>query len=78
MSCCQYVPLQQLALLIDRLRNASLSDDERAEHERFFRKCIASPDALAFILDPEQHPANPHPGKIPSPDDMARIVIAMR
>lgn len=78
MSCCQYVSLQQLSILVDRLRNSPLSDAERAEHERFFLKCVPLPDALAFIRDPAQHPANPRPGTVPAPEELARIVIAMR
>ena len=78
MSCCQYVSLQQLAFLIDRLRNAPLTDPERAEHERFFLKCVQTPDALAFVKNPEQHAANPRPGTVPAPEELARIVIAMR
>lgn len=78
MSCCQYVSLQQLVIMIERLRGNALSDTERAEHERFFLKCVPTPDALAFVLDPAQHPANPHPGTIPSAGEMARIAIAMR
>ena len=78
MSCCQYVPLQQLVMLIDRLRNAPLSDADRAEHERFFVKCVPHPDALAFVRSPQNHPANPQPGTLPTPEEMARIVVAMR
>jgi len=78
MSCCQYVSLPQLTILIDRLRHAALSDEERAEHERFFRKCVAHPQALSFVLAPENHAANPHPGSVPTPEEMARIVIAMQ
>lgn len=78
MSCCQYVSLQQLVIMIERLRGNALSDTERAEHERFFLKCVPTPDALAFVLDPAQHPANPRPGTVPSTEEMARIAIAMR
>lgn len=78
MSCCQYVSLDQLALLIDRLRNAPLTAQERAEHERFFRKCVPAPDALAFVLDPAQHPANPAPGTVPDVKELARIAISLR
>lgn len=78
MSCCQFVPMQQLVILIDRLRHAPLSDAERAEHERFLGKCIPNPEALAFVRAPESHPANPHPGTVPTPEEMARIVVAMR
>lgn len=78
MSCCQYVSLQQLVIMIERLRGNALSDTERAEHERFFLKCVPTPDALAFVLDPAQHPANPRPGTIPSAEEMARIAIGMR
>lgn len=78
MSCCQYVSLQQLVIMIERLRGNALSDTERAEHERFFLKCVPTPDALAFVLDPARHPANPRPGTIPSAEEMARIAIAMR
>lgn len=77
MAGCQPVSLQQLATLIDRLRHAPLTADERSEHLRFFGKCIASEQALAFVLDPAQHPANPQPGTIPSPEELARIVIRM-
>lgn len=78
MSCCQYVSLQQLTILIDRLRNAALSDAERAEHERFLQKCVPSAEALAFVRSPENHPANPEPGTAPSSEAMARLLIAMR
>lgn len=78
MSCCQYVPFEQLVILIDRLRNASLTDEERAEHERFFRKCVPHPEALALVLDPARHPANPAPGTIPTAQELARIVLALR
>ena len=78
MSCCQYVSLQQLVILIDRLRNAALSDAERAEHERFLLKCVPVPEALAFVRAPEQHAANPHPGSVPTPEEMARIITCMR
>jgi len=78
MSCCQYVSLQQLVILVDRLRNAALSDAERAEHERFLQKCVPSPDAVAFVRAPETHPANPEPGTVPAPEAMARILVAMR
>ncbi len=78
MSCCQYVSLQQLVILIDRLRNAPLTDAERAEHERFFLKCVPSPEALAFVKDPAHHAANPHPGTVPGNEEMARIAIALR
>jgi hypothetical protein len=78
MSCCQYVSLQQLVILIDRLRNASLTDAERAEHERFLLKCVPSPAAVDFVRAPETHPANPEPGSLPSPEAMARILVAMR
>ncbi|MFZ5757301.1 MAG: hypothetical protein ACOY3X_10380 [Pseudomonadota bacterium] len=77
MAGCQPVSLQQLTLLIDRLRHTNLDEAERAEHERFFRKCIPSADALAFVLDPAQHPANPRPGTVPTPEELARIVIKM-
>jgi hypothetical protein len=78
MSCCQYVSLQQLVILVDRLRNAALTDAERAEHERFLQKCVPSAEAVAFVRSPEQHPANPEPGTVPSAEDIARILIAMR
>lgn len=78
MSCCQYVSLHQLVILIDRLRNAPLTPDERAEHERFFLKCVPTPEALAFVMNPAQHPANPHPGTVPDNDTLARIAAAMR
>ena len=77
MSCCQFVSLQQLTILIDRLRHAALTDAERAEHERFLLKCVPNPDALAFIRAPEQHSANPQPGSTPTPEEMARIVAKM-
>lgn len=78
MSCCQYVSLDQLAILIDRLRHAPLTDAERAEHERFFLKCVPTPDALALVRDPAQHPANPVPGTVPDPKTLARIVLTLR
>lgn len=78
MSCCQYVSLQQLVILVDRLRNAALTPDERAEHERFLRKCIASPEALAFVYAPESHAANPHPGTLPANEDIARALLTLR
>lgn len=78
MSCCQYVSLQQLIILIDRLRNASLGAADRAEHERFFLKCVPTPDALNFVRNPAQHPANPRPGTIPTPEEMARAIVTMR
>lgn len=78
MSCCQFVSVAQLVILIDRLRHAALSPDERAEHERFLLKCVPSPQALDFVRAPEQHAANPHPGTVPTPEEMARIVMAMR
>ncbi|MFZ5724510.1 MAG: hypothetical protein ACOY33_12730 [Pseudomonadota bacterium] len=77
MAGCQPVSLQQLTLLIDRLRNAPLTPAERAEHERFFRKCIPGDDALAFVRAPEQHPANPRPGTVPTPEELARIVLTL-
>lgn len=77
MSCCQYVSLQQLVIMIERLRGDALSDTERAEHERFFLKCVPTPEALAFVLAPEHHPANPRPGSVPSAEELARIVVAM-
>jgi hypothetical protein len=78
MSCCQYVSLQQLAILVDRLRNAALTADERAEHERFLGKCVASADALSFVRAPEQHAANPRQGTTPTPEEIARILVTMR
>ncbi len=78
MSCCQYVSLQQLVILIDRLRHAPLGEAEREEHERFFLKCVPVPEALAFVKAPAHHAANPCPGAVPTADEMARIVIAMR
>lgn len=78
MSCCQYVPLQQLVMLVDRLRNATLTDAERAEHERFLGKCIASPEALAFVRDPAHHAANPRPDTVPTSEEIARILLTMK
>lgn len=78
MACCQYVSLQQLVIMIERLRGNALGADERAEHERFFLKCVPTPDALALVLDPAHHPANPKPGTIPGADELARIAIAMK
>lgn len=78
MSCCQYVSLQQLAILVERLRHAELTDTERAEHERFLRKCVASPAALDFVLAPEHHAANPAPGSTPSSETIARTLLTMR
>lgn len=78
MSCCQYVSLHQLVILIDRLRNAPLSADERAGHERFFLKCVPSAEALAFVMDPAHHPANPTPGSVPDNETLARVAVAMR
>ena len=78
MSCCQYVSLQQLEILIDRLRHAPLDEAERAEHERFLLKCVPSPAALALVRDPASHPANPHPGTVPTPAELARLVASLR
>ncbi|MFP5441224.1 MAG: hypothetical protein ACLGHJ_07010 [Gammaproteobacteria bacterium] len=77
MSCCQYVSLQQLVIMIERLRGNALDAAERAEHERFFLKCVPTPEALALVLDPAHHPANPRPGSVPSAEELARIVVAM-
>ncbi|MFP5382739.1 MAG: hypothetical protein ACLGHG_01575 [Gammaproteobacteria bacterium] len=78
MSCCQYVPFEQLVILVDRLRNAPLTDEERAEYERFFLKCIPNPEALALVRHPESHPANPAPGTIPTPLELARLAAGLR
>lgn len=78
MSCCQYVSLQQLEVLIDRLRHAALTDAERAEHERFLCKCVPSPAVLDLVRDPAGHPANPHPGTVPSPAELARLALTLR
>lgn len=78
MSCCQYVSIEQLTLLVDRLRNAPLTDEERAEHERFFLKCVPNPDALNLVRDPATHPANPVPGTIPTPPELARLAAGLR
>lgn len=74
MSCCQYVSIDHLAALIGQLRNGTLTDTERTEYERFFLKCVPDPAALAFIADPTDHPANPSPGTIPGPAELARVV----
>lgn len=78
MSCCQYVPFEQLVILIDRLRRAPLTEDERAEYERFFLKCVPSQDALDLVRDPALHPANPAPGTIPTPEELARLATSLR
>lgn len=77
MSCCQYVSLEQLVTVIERLRGDALSAAERAEYERFFRKCVPTPDALELVRDPAHHPANPQPGTIPTAEALARLAIAM-
>lgn len=79
---CQHVSVAQLAVLIGHLRGTSLTPDERARHERFLLQCAPQPgaqaEALAFIRAPEQHPANPRPGSVPDPGEMAQIIVAMR
>ncbi len=77
MSCCQYVSIQQLVVMIERLRSDALSAIERVEYERFFLKCVPTPAALDLIRDPAHHPANPKPGTVPSAEELARLVIVM-
>lgn len=77
MSCCQYVSLEQLTLLIDHLRNVKMTDEERAEYERFFLKCVPNPEALALVRDPASHPANPNPGTIPALQELARLAASL-